>query len=99
MQRRHFALLLAGVAIALAGYASTTSAAPSHELKRLTVDQVAERMAAAKDKPFIYDNNPKESWTAGHVPGAKWLDDEKVTAADLPADKAATLIFYCHNES
>jgi hypothetical protein len=94
----YFAVLLASVAVAVFGFASASSAAPSHELKRLTVDQVAERMAA-KDKPFIYDNNSKESWTNGHVPGAKWLDDEKVTAADLPADKSAMLIFYCHNES
>ena len=98
MHRRHFALFLASVAVAVVGLATTSTAAPSKELKRLTVDQVSERMAG-KDKPFIYDNNAKESWTAGHVPGAKWLDDEKVTAADLPADKAATLIFYCHNES
>ena len=27
------------------------------------------------------------------------LDDENVTAAALPKDKAATLIFYCHNET
>lgn len=99
MQRRHFALLLASIAVALVGRASTSSADPSHELKRLTVEQVATRLAANDGKTFIYDNNPKESWVNGHVPGAKWLDDEKVTSADLPANKSATLIFYCHNES
>jgi hypothetical protein len=30
--------------------------------------------------------------------GAIGIDDD-LTAADLPADKSATLIFYCHNES
>ncbi|HEY6174343.1 MAG TPA: rhodanese-like domain-containing protein [Kofleriaceae bacterium] len=99
MQRRAFAFFVAGVAFALASSSTIGSAAPTHELNRLTVDQVATRLAAKDGKTFIYDNNSKESWTAGHVPGAKWLDDEKVTAADLPADKAATLIFYCHNES
>ena len=99
MQRRAFAFLLAGIAIALVSWSNTGNAAPSKELNRLTVEQVATRLAAKDGKTFIYDNNPKESWTAGHVPGAKWLDDEKVTAADLPADKGATLIFYCHNES
>lgn len=96
MQRRAFAFL---IAVALVSWSNAGSAAPSKELNRLTVDQVATRLAAKDGKTFIYDNNSKESWTAGHVPGAKWLDDEKVTAADLPADKGATLIFYCHNES
>lgn len=98
MQRRLFAIALASVAIALVS-CSSSNAAPSHELKRLTVEQVAARIAAKDGKTFVYDNNPKESWVAGHVPGAKWLEDDKVTAADLPADKTATLIFYCHNES
>lgn len=98
MQRRTFALLVASVAVALIS-SSRTAGADSKELKRLTVDQVAARLAAKDGKTFIYDNNSKESWTAGHVPGATWLDDEKVTADALPKDKAATLIFYCHNES
>jgi len=94
--------LLAGLAAAvLFGCAKQdggATAAPS-ELQRLTVDEVAARIAANDGKTFIYDDNPKESWTAGHVPGATWLDEENVTAADLPADKTATLIFYCHNET
>ena len=100
MQRHLFVIFLASVAaLALFGRSSNSGAAPSDELKPLTVDQVAARLAAKDGKTFIYDNNPKESWVNGHVPGAKWLDDDKVTAADLPADKAATLIFYCHNET
>ena len=99
MQRRLFVCLLPGVVAALAAFPGIPSADPSHELKRLTVDQVAARIAARDGKTFIYDNNSKESWASGHVPGARWLDDEKVTAADLPADKGALLIFYCHNES
>jgi 3-mercaptopyruvate sulfurtransferase SseA len=98
MQRRQFALALASVAVAFVSYSSSSRAAPP-ELKRLTVEQVAAKIAAKDGKTFVFDNNPKESWTAGHVPGAKWLDDEKVTAADLPANKGATLIFYCHTES
>jgi 3-mercaptopyruvate sulfurtransferase SseA len=98
MQRNLFLLLLASVvALAVVG-SPTSSRAPPDELKRLTVDQVAARIAAHDGKTFIYDNNPKESWVAGHVPGARWLDDESVTADALPADMAATLIFYCHNE-
>ena|SRR3979409_2613395 len=99
MQRRLFVFVLPGVIAALAALPGLTSASPSQELKRLTVEQVAARIAAKDGKTFIYDNNSKDSWASGHVPGAKWLDDDKVTAADLPADKGALLIFYCHNES
>jgi len=77
-----------------------SAAAPSEQtLAKLTVDQVAERLAAKDGKTFVFDNNPKRSWVEGHVPGAKWLDEDQVTADALPADKSATLIFYCHNET
>lgn len=99
MQRPLFMLFMASVlGLALLG-SRTSGAAPSKDLKPLTIDQVATRLAAKDGRTFIYDNNSKESWASGHVPGAKWLDDESVTAADLPKDKTATLIFYCHNET
>ena len=87
------------VAPACSKDSGTSAAAPAHELKSLTVDQVATRLAAKDGKTFIYDNNTKESWVKGHVPSATWLDDEHVTAGALPSDKAAMLIFYCHNET
>jgi hypothetical protein len=99
MHRRTLILLAASLAFTLA-CSKNQSASPSEkELKALTVDEVATRIAAKDGKTFVYDNNPKESWVKAHVPGAKWLDDEHVTAADLPSDKNATLIFYCHNET
>ncbi len=96
MTRRHMFLFVA--AFAIFACTSQTAAGPA-ELKSLTVDEVAARIAAHDGKTFVFDNNPQKSWVKGHVPGAKWLDQDKVTAADLPADKTATLIFYCHNES
>ncbi len=100
MHRRRLLLLLASVpVIALLACAKSGDATPKSELRPLTVDQVADRIAAHDGKTFVYDNNPKESWVKGHVPGATWLDDENVTASALPNDKAATLIFYCHNET
>jgi rhodanese-related sulfurtransferase len=98
MARNLIVLLLASVAAVGLFASPNAAAAPTEELKALTVDQVAARIAAKDGKTFIYDDNSKESWAAGHVPGATWLDDDHVTAADLPADKSATLIFYCHNE-
>ncbi len=71
---------------------------PQHDeaFGRLTVDEVAAKQK--ENAVFIYDNNPKEMFEVAHVPGARWLDSSKITPADLPGDKDATLIFYCANE-
>ena len=95
----HSALLIfASLALFFVMGCTRAGASGTAELKPLTVDQVSAKIAANDGKTFIYDNNNHDSWVEGHVPGAKWLDDEHVTANDLPADKTATLIFYCHNE-
>ena len=105
MHRRALLFLFASVAaLGCAKDKDTAKPAPASEsaaaaLKPLTVDQVADRIAAKDGKTFVFDNNSKESWTKGHVPTATWVDDENVTTATMPADKAATLIFYCHNET
>ncbi len=96
MQRRSLLIL---ITVALVGCAKDTAAGGPHELRPLTVDQVATRIAAKDGKTFLYDANPREVWQKAHVPGAKWVDDEDIKAGDLAPDKAATLIFYCHNES
>lgn len=62
----------------------------------LTVDEVAERIG--KPGVHIFDNNHREEWVKGHVPTATWVDYKTVSVKDLPADKNATLVFYCHNE-
>lgn len=103
MTRRTLIALIVGVA-ALGGIGcdkkpAADKAGDEAALKQLTVDQVAARLATKDAATFIYDNNTRASYAEGHVPSAKWLDESNVTAADLPADKAATLIFYCHNES
>ena len=99
MHRRLALTLLAAAAFVLAGLTGCSRASsPSSELHSLTVDEVAARIAANDGKTFIYDNNPKDRYAKSHVPGAHWLDDESVSAADLPADKTATLVFYCASE-
>jgi hypothetical protein len=47
---------------------------------------------------YVFDNNAPEVFKDAHVPGAKWLHPSEYDAKSLPADKSATLIFYCHNE-
>jgi len=70
----------------------------SPELKTLTVDDVATRVAAHDGKTFVFDDNPQDRFQKGHVPGAHWVAGREPTAAELPADKGATLVFYCSNE-
>jgi rhodanese-related sulfurtransferase len=62
----------------------------------MTVDQVAAKL---KDKNlYLYDCNDPYTWKSGHVPGAKFVEYDNLQAKDLPADKQATLVFYCANE-
>src|SRR5258708_22664167 len=89
MHRRTVLVLAASLALA---------ACSKQKLKELTVDEVSARIAANDGKTFIYDNNGKDRYDKSHVPGAKWLDEDKVTAAGLPAHQSATLAFYCANE-
>jgi hypothetical protein len=81
--------------------ASEASATPEKEpFGRLTVDELSAKMDEAKSGKLVlalYDANTKELYAKGHVPGAKWVTGD-IQAADLPADKSATLVFYCHNE-
>jgi hypothetical protein len=63
---------------------------------KLTPQEV---FAKLKEKNvYVFDNNEKERWQKSHVPGAKWVHPNEYDAKELPADKNATLIFYCANE-
>ena len=45
----------------------------------------------------VIDVNSIQSFNKAHVPGARHLDPATFAAADLPADKAVPLVFYCSN--
>jgi hypothetical protein len=94
MERRMLLLSL----LAVPALAAACNRSSSSELKSLTVDEVQARIAAHDGKTFVYDNNPKERYDEGHLPGARWVSSKDVTAAVLPPDKSATLIFYCASE-
>ena len=63
---------------------------------QLTVEEVAAKLG--QKLVYVFDNNPRELYQKAHVPGAKWIDYKNIQSSDLPADKNATLIFYCANE-
>jgi hypothetical protein len=68
---------------------------------RMSVEDVEAKLKEAKEGKaafHVFDNNAKSVYDKAHVPGAKWVDHENVKATDLPADKEATLVFYCANE-
>lgn len=69
---------------------------PQQGFGELTVEQVAERIG--EPGVHLFDNNRREEWEKGHLPGATWLDYNDITASDLPPNRDATLIFYCFNE-
>lgn len=45
----------------------------------------------------VLDVNSHQSWAKARVPGACNLDPTAFSEGDLPADKAAPLVFYCSN--
>jgi rhodanese-related sulfurtransferase len=86
-------LVVAGLLLA----ACTAKAAEKDEgFGSLSVDQVADLIA--KKEADVFDNNNKDEWKSGHVPGAKWVASSDVKESDLPSDHARKLVFYCHNE-
>ena len=63
------------------------------EIPELTVADVAARLGTPDF--FVYDNNGEGRYKRGHVPGAKHVNAYDYAASALPADKSATLVFYC----
>ena len=74
---------------------SSVSFAATEPFKEMSVADVAKRL---HDKGvYVYDANGEKVYNAAHVPGATRVDFDTLSAAQLPKDKLATLIFYCKN--
>jgi len=63
------------------------------DIPSLSVAEVAARLG--QPDFFVYDNNGAGRYRRGHVPNANHLNAWNFAEADLPADKTATLVFYC----
>ncbi|MCC7503545.1 MAG: rhodanese-like domain-containing protein [Flavobacteriales bacterium] len=46
---------------------------------------------------FIYDCNEEDMFAEAHVPGARLIVYDQITADKLPTDLNATLVFYCYS--
>lgn len=82
-----FAFVLGVPLVARAGDSGFGSLTPQEVFAKLKQKNV-----------YVFDNNDPDVYKGAHVPGAKWLHPSEYDAKALPADKTATLIFYCHNE-
>ncbi len=85
-------MILAALAIAV----PLVACAANDNLPSLTPQEVKARLGGKNF--FVFDNNAPEVFKDGHVPGARWLHPSEYDPKELPADKSATLVFYCHNE-
>lgn len=83
--------LLAVVFCALA----LPAVARAESLASLTPQEVKAKLGTKNF--YVFDNNEPEQFKVAHVPGAKWLNPSDYDAKALPADKNATLVFYCFN--
>lgn len=87
------ALLLVGCQKAAA---APDAPPPAPKLATLSLAEVD--ALVGKPGVSLFDANPREMYEHGHLPGAAWVPFDAVTADVLPADKRATLVFYCANE-
>ncbi len=67
------------------------------EIPAMTLDQLA-TMLTNHEQVAVYDANGRERYEAGHIPSAVHVGHDEVTAAVLPPDHGARLVFYCANE-
>jgi len=63
------------------------------DIPELSIADVAARLG--QPDFHVFDNNGNARWKRSHVPGAKNLNAHSYEASELPADKAAALVFYC----
>lgn len=103
-------LLLLSVLLAACGSSSSSTASSggggasgaesTAAFAVVTVEDVAAGIAPdASPRLAVFDANDRETYDAGHVPGATWVHYDSVSAEVLPADTAAPLVFYCGGPS
>jgi rhodanese-related sulfurtransferase len=69
----------------------------ANEAPLRTVTALELKQLVSKPGGFVFDCNGADLYREGHVPSAKMMAYDQVSAATLPADKNATLVFYCYN--
>lgn len=99
MKRRFLAAWIVVMAGLLASWTIARAENKKNEsepFKRLTVDEVAQRLASPS--VHVIDGNSDQVYREGHLPGAIHLLSKDIKEGVLPPDKNTPLIFYCHSE-
>ena len=76
------------------GGAAQTIATP--EIPKVTTEQLASWIG--EKSVTVIDTNKVETFQENHIPGARNVRYDAVTAKDLPESKDARMAFYCTNE-
>ena len=79
------------------GAATTNNAASEAALPELTVDALS-AMIDRGETVAVFDANGRERYEQGHMPGARYVGHDAITAENLPPDHSTPLVFYCYNE-
>jgi hypothetical protein len=98
MNSRIGSLAAAALAVTLLSGLAAVADEPADEKEpfgRMTVDEVEK--ALGRPDVHVYDGNSKSTYKKGHVPGAVNRYTQDIKPATMPAQKDATLIFYCQN--
>jgi rhodanese-related sulfurtransferase len=97
MNTSSLALALAlGLGCAHSTATGASAASTESELRPVTVAELARLIE--QGGVAVIDTNSAESFERGHIPGARWAEYDQITASALPSDRAARVVFYCHNE-
>ena len=97
MRKLLFAAVLAVAAVGCSEKSNEKAdkAEVKHDLPEMSVEDVAAGLDA-KQLTVVDCNSEKTRKKHGVIPGAILVDDEETfTAAILPTDKTAKLVFYC----
>lgn len=80
-----------------ANSAQAHSTASEQALAEMTVDALS-AMIDGHQSVAVFDANGRPRYEEGHIPGARYVGHDPITAEMLPQDRATPLVFYCYNE-
>jgi len=75
----------------------TLSYVRQHAIQLLSPADVEQRLG--EPGFVVLDSNRPTLWAQGHVPGAVFVGQEEIAPELLPADRDATLVFYCRDST
>jgi len=89
------------VALQCSGQKGTPSstATVGEEANNAIPDMTPQVLVSQLDRPgvHVYDCNEADLYAEMHVPGAVLIVYDQITVDQLPADRNATLVFYCYS--